>query len=282
MKKIYIFIIILLTTISIISCDININDIPKSEDLKNIIANDETNTSISIETINGFWYLHINYKIPQENHNIPMNAGSVVTFNNMEEFKEKLTNLSFDDNEIKTIQNFPSDKNGIIICDPDTLFELKNLPDKDEYIQNFVEWTGGNNYIIDYQSKNKMGFSVKIANNDSLQKYMVNILAGIGTYEELQKNELIKNLTHKTEKTKMGEKEISYYNTELVKNLKSTYIEFIKNDINYIIYEAYLPDDKLSYSYIFVFDNNNPYMIINHGNILSYEEIESLKLNYVK
>jgi hypothetical protein len=209
----------------------------------------------------------------------PNSSANVLAFKNIREFKDKLTNLSFDKNELNTIKNFPRNENGMLLQNPNTLMEITNLPEG--YRENFVEWNGYN-YTIDYQSREQMGLGILVSNEEYLQKYMAGTLAGIGTYDELKKNELILNLKRTTEKTEMGEMEIYNFDTKLLKNQKRTYIEFEFNSKNYVISNQYLPDGSLQSSLIFVFDGDNSYMIYNFGNTLSYKEIVSLSLGPIK
>ena len=236
----------------------------------------------SFEIIDGTWYLCTDETIPKiENNMMLPNGMGFLTFKNMKEFKEQLTNLSFGESDIWNMVYFPRDENGIILCDPDSLKELTNLPDG--YEQIFIEWLGGDYYIINYKSKDEIPMGVYIkSSEEELQKYMTDVLANLGNYEELQKNKNILNLTRTMEITEMGEMEVCQYDTSSYENLKTTYIEFTYNYINYVISTSYWPDDILMYSQIFVFDGENSFSVGTGGNKFTYDEIVSLKLSYVK
>ena len=287
-KKKYIFVISLLIAI-MVSCS-NERDIVVTDNGKLEYTSRETNEdvvfdnfNVSIENIDGTWYLRTDYTFLQTDNLPPMSTENFINFDSMKEFKDTLTNVSFSKSDLGIMQNFPSDEKGVIVCDPAKLREISNLPEKDGYRQNIVEWVGGDNYIIEYQSKNQMELAVYTkSNEEKLKKYMTDVLAGLGTYEELQKNKNILNLKRTVEKTEMGEMEVCQFDTEAAQNYKHTYIEFTYNDIKYIISEQYEPNGTFSSSRIFVFNGDSSFAILNFDNKFTYKEIVSLKLSYVK
>ena len=273
------FIIISCNTIA--NCDVSAGSIENNSNE----ANEKTaldNFNVSIKNIGGTWYLCTDYLYTQAENNALISGDGMLTFDSMKEFKEKLINVSFTESDLRNMQNFPRDEKGIIICDPNSLMEITNLPNRDGYKQTFVEWFGGNYYGIEYQSENQKGLGISIFDEEKLQKYMIQALEDVGNYEELSKNKNILNLKRTTEKTEMGEMEVFNYDTDGFKNQKRTYIEFIYNDIKYIISEKYSPEGMLSYSCIFVFNGDNSFAITNIGNNFSYKDIISLQLSYVK
>jgi len=300
MKKIYISVMLLLLSTFVVSCGVTMDgDTAAGNEIANNIESDGALEDICwhegecyhaevlparIEIINGVWYLLMeDANLHKADNAPPTHGGGLLTFNNMQEFKKKLTTGSFTEVELTIMQRFPRDEIGITLCDPATLREVPNLPDRYEYKQIFIEWTGESYYNINYVCKNQNALALTVRDEENLRRDMQVMLKGLGTYEELQQNELILNLTRTTEKTEMGEMEVFLHDTAVVKNLKSTYIEFEYDDREYVITEAYLSGDgvTLAYSRIFVFDGDNSFMI-SSGNPLSYKEIVSLKLSHVE
>lgn len=293
-KKICALIILLAASIiAAISCGTNAgNDITADNEESYSTEPDEVPMpeyfnlfNTRIENTGGVWYLYTDYDFPDAEptpRTPDRGYGAVMTFGNMKEFKEKLTNASFREDELGLMRTFfARDENGIIVCDPAALREITNLPEEGEYRQHMIEWTGGNDYAIGYQSKNQTGLGVHILNEAGARKYMTDALAGTGNYEELQKNNNISNIRRTIEKTEMGDTEACIFDSETVKDQKNTYAEFTYNGVEYAVSEHYLPDGTLQYAWIFAFDGDNSFGIIDLGNNLTFKDIVSLKSSYV-
>lgn len=154
-------------------------------------------------------------------------------------------------------------------------YELSGLPS--DYIETSVELTGSS-YCIYYSRDDSVVAFIPAASETELDSLMEDLLRNSGTYEALENNKMVDNLSKTELSAARGFMYECTYNTGRKSGLKLNYHEYRDEETNvtYIISKTYAQTDDILNSKLFVFNGSSSFACIGSETDINMEEAYNL------